>query len=107
TLKDAGDADTGGNNLQTFPVLTWAVTAAGVTTIRGTLNSTSPNRYTIDFYSMAEGDPSGFGEGGTYLGSVSVSPDAAGNASFEFTSPVAVPPRHVPPAPAPHAAHHT
>src|SRR5262249_7799888 len=91
TLKDPGDADTGANNLQNFPVLTSAVTAAGVTTIRGTLNSTSPNRYTIDFYSMAAGDPSGFGEGGTYLGSVSVSPDAPGNASFEFTWPSAVP----------------
>ena len=63
------DADTGANNLQNFPVLTSSSTSGGNTTITGTLNSTGDAQFTIDFYSSAVCDPSGYGEGKTYLGS--------------------------------------
>jgi CSLREA domain-containing protein len=82
TPNDAGDADAGPNNLQNFPVLNTPVIAAGNVTLSGSLNSTPISDFTIDFYSNVACDPSGNGEGQTYLGSQPVSTDASGNATF-------------------------
>jgi hypothetical protein len=84
TANDAGDADTGPNNLQNYPVLTAAVPGAS-TSIAGTLNSLPNTTFTIDFYASAIADPSGYGEGQRYLGSVTVTTDGSGNASFSTT----------------------
>src|SRR5712692_2073565 len=62
TLNDPGDADTGANNLQNFPVLTSATSGGGSTTIQGTLNSTANTAFSLDFFSNTLCDPSGFGE---------------------------------------------
>ena len=83
--NDVGDADTGPNNLQNYPVLSSAFANSGNTTIAGTLNSTANTTFTLDFYSNATGDVSGYGEGQTYLGSTSVTTDASGNVSFTAT----------------------
>ncbi|NWF68460.1 MAG: right-handed parallel beta-helix repeat-containing protein [Chloroflexi bacterium] len=81
TPNDAGDADTGSNGLQNFPVITSATT----TTIAGTLNSIATRAFRIDFYASAVCDPSNFGEGQTHLGFLpSVNTNAAGNATFSF-----------------------
>jgi hypothetical protein len=81
TLNDAGDSDSGANDIQNFPTLNSA--QAGATThVSGTLNSTASSTFTLDFYSSAAIDPSGFGEGQRWLGSIVVSTDAAGNAAF-------------------------
>lgn len=84
TPNDLRDPDVGPNRLQNFPVLT-RVTApppgSTSTTFRFTLNSEPSRAYRIDFYSSPAPDPSGFGEGKTYLGTVSVTTDASGNAS--------------------------
>ena len=47
TANDAGDGDSGPNNLQNFPVLT--ATASGV---QGTLNSQANSAYTIQFFAQ-------------------------------------------------------
>ncbi len=93
TPNDPGDADAGPNNLQNFPVLTSVSTSGGVTTVQGTLNSTAFGTFTIDFFASAAGDPSGFGEGQTFLGSVSILADSSGNLSFSqsFTLPAGQP----------------
>jgi Bacterial Ig domain/RTX calcium-binding nonapeptide repeat (4 copies) len=84
TPNDLGDADTGPNNLQNFPVLSSVVPGAS-TQIAGTLNSTPNTTFTLDFYASAAADPSGYGEGERYLGSATVTTDGSGNASFSVT----------------------
>jgi hypothetical protein len=91
TANDNGDADTGANNLQNFPVLTSAVTQGSSTVVTGTLNSLASRTFRLEFFSMAVGNPSGFGEGGTFLGSVNATTDASGNASFTFIASTTVP----------------
>jgi CSLREA domain-containing protein len=86
TANDAGDADTGANNLQNYPVLNTAVSLAGTTTITGTLNSTPDTTFRIEFFASSAADPSGFGEGQTFLGSTSVTTDPTGNAPINFTA---------------------
>ncbi len=86
--NDAGDADSGANDLQNFPVLTSIDHTSGSTTIGGVLNSTSDSTFTIDFYSSSACNPSAFGEGEIWLGSTSVTTDGLGDASFSV--PLAV-----------------
>src|SRR5439155_14509050 len=63
TLNDAGDADTGPNNLQNFPVLDTATFAAGNLTVTGFARPGS----LIEFF-VAAPDPTGFGEGRVFIG---------------------------------------
>ena len=71
TANDSGDADNGPNKLQNYPVLTSANSQA---VIQGSLNSVANRAYRIDFYSSPAADPSGFGEGQTWIGSMNVAP---------------------------------
>ena len=89
TPNDAGDADTGANNLQNFPVLTSAITNAGTTTVAGTLDSTANSTFRIEFFSNPTCDPSGNGEGQTFLGFVNVTTNGSGIGSFNTTIPIA------------------
>lgn len=83
TPNDVGDPDSGPNDLKNFPVLTSAqVVSPTQTAISGTYNSIANNNYRIEFFSNATGDPTGFGEGQTYLGFVNVTTDGSGNATF-------------------------
>ena len=58
TANDVGDADTGANHLQNFPVL---ATAPGG--IQGTLNSRPSLTYTVEDFINENCDPSGNGKG--------------------------------------------
>ncbi len=81
----AGDPDTGGNGLQNFPVITGIDAVAG--TVDAALISTANMAFTIDFFSSAQCDASGHGEGQTYLGTYTGTTNAAGTLSF--THPLA------------------
>jgi CSLREA domain-containing protein len=85
TLNDPGDGDDGPNHLQNFPVITGA--AVSTQTITGILHSQSDD-FIIDFYANDDCDPSGYGEGKTYLGSFEPTTDGNGDAPFSFLSPV-------------------
>ncbi|MCS6947349.1 MAG: right-handed parallel beta-helix repeat-containing protein [Steroidobacteraceae bacterium] len=65
TLNDAGDVDTGPNTLLNYPILTQAVILGGQLQISGFARPGS----LIELY-IAEPDPTGFGEGLTYLTSL-------------------------------------
>ena len=62
TLNDTGDTDTGPNGLLNYPVITSAVLAGGELSIAGFARPGSA----IELY-LAAADPTGFGEGVTYL----------------------------------------
>ncbi|HVS81721.1 MAG TPA: LamG-like jellyroll fold domain-containing protein [Pyrinomonadaceae bacterium] len=89
TANDNKDPDTGPNNFQNFPVITRAV-AGPVNVIQGTLNSTVGQTFTLDFYANSSCNavaPNDYGEGQTYLGSVTTTAtDANGNVSFTFSA---------------------
>ena len=102
---DPGDTDAGPNNLQNFPVITSAKLTTRrigghrrkVTIIKGTLNSTPSTAttiqtFTLQFFGSPEADPTGYGEGKTFLGQKSVTTDAiTGDASFTFQTRKKVP----------------
>ena len=61
TANDAGDGDTGLNNLQNFPVITDAFASDGTISVEGQL-STSPT-YRVEVFMSSTCDGSGNGEG--------------------------------------------
>jgi hypothetical protein len=82
TPNDPGDGDTGPNNLQNYPVLTSMISSGEATSIAGTLNSMASTTYRLEFFANNSADPSGFGEGESFIGTTNVTTDANGNASF-------------------------
>jgi titin len=94
TPNDAGDTDSGPNNLQNFPEISSATSSSGttLTTITGTLDSLPNTTFIIDVYrsgstSSTSKDPSGFGEGRVFMGTPTsgtlvVTTDGAGSASL-------------------------
>lgn len=85
TQNDAGDIDAGPNNLQNFPVITNLTPNNGSLTIDGTLNSTPNTTFHINFFANTACNPSGFGEGETFLGFTDVTTDSNGDTSFSIT----------------------
>jgi titin len=79
-----------GNNSQPFPVLSSAASDGSTTTIEGTLAGTANATLILEFFANPVCNPSGFGEGKQFLGSLVVTTDADGNASFTATFNVAV-----------------
>ncbi|MCU0755616.1 MAG: GEVED domain-containing protein [Xanthomonadales bacterium] len=82
SANDPGDADTGPNNLQNFPVLYGATAVIGATTYRGQLASLPNEAFEIQTFSSNSID-----QGQTFLGSTTVNTDANGVASFSVSGP--------------------
>jgi hypothetical protein len=77
TSNDGGDPDTGPNEEVNFPVIDSAVYSSGNTTVYGTIDiDTDPASAAVEIF-KANPDPTGYGEGETYLNATT--PDAAGN----------------------------
>ncbi|HET8674715.1 MAG TPA: HYR domain-containing protein [Blastocatellia bacterium] len=94
TPNDAGDADTGANRLQNFPELISAASSGGSTTIQGSLSSTPNTTFTVEFFSGVvcnAAPPNDFGEGQTFLGSVTITTDATGNRDFTGANAITLP----------------
>ncbi len=89
--------EVGINPPMNFPVLNSAVATGSAIRLRGVLNGFPSTTYRIEFFANPTCDPSGFGEGKTFLGSTNVTPEGFDenvpcNATFDVTLPVAVPP---------------
>jgi hypothetical protein len=78
TPNDAGDGDTGSNQLQNFPVVRSAVHHATSTTLAIRLRSTPNTTFAIDLFRSPLCDPSGNGEASAFLKSISVTTNGAG-----------------------------
>jgi hypothetical protein len=86
TPNDVGDGDAGSfNDLQNFPVLTSAQFGGGTVTIAGTLSSAPSSTYIVQFFQSIACDPSGAGEGQTFLGEATTTTAASGVGTFNVT----------------------
>jgi CSLREA domain-containing protein len=86
TPNDAGDADSGANGLQNYPVLTRATTSPTTTGISGTFSGAPNTSLFMDYYVSDTCDPSGYGEGASQLDSQTVTTDAGGQAVIQISS---------------------
>lgn len=89
TPNDADDPDPGPNNLQNFPLLSLVGSSNGQTNIQGRLNSLADSSFRIEFFSNDLCDPSGNGEGQTFIGFQNVT-TIGNDAQINATLPVAV-----------------
>lgn len=80
-----------GNASQAAPVMTSVTASAGSTTVTGSVTAAANTIFTLEFFASAVGNPSGFGEGQTFLGAGSVTTNASGVGNFSLTLPVALP----------------
>lgn len=85
TINDANDADTGPNGLLNFPVITSAIIANGELSITGFARPGSA----MELY-LAQADPSGFGEGLTYLTTLTEGAASDLNATTGTYGPAAI-----------------
>ncbi len=95
TPNDVDDPDVGHNGLQNFPVITSVIPGVGTTTINGTLNSTQLTLFRLQFFSNTTCDPSGNGEGQTFLGNPTpaiIDIQANQTVAFSVTVPTVVSP---------------
>ncbi|MHC4242716.1 MAG: tail fiber domain-containing protein [Planctomycetota bacterium] len=96
TPNDEGDADTGANNLQNYPLLLSVQSdGVGVVDIEGILDSIPDSVFLLEFFDNTTGDPTGFGEGEKFIGRANVSTDSDGFAYFVVSFSTAVPLGHV------------
>lgn len=89
--NDPGDIDSGANQRQNYPILTNVAINAGNTLVSGFLSSRSNSVFSVDLYRNTTVDPSGYGEGEIYAGSMVVVTDDTGWAGFEYALPGAHP----------------
>jgi hypothetical protein len=82
TANDPGDSDIGPNNLQNFPVLSFATTAGGSTVVAGRLSSLASTAFRIEFFAS-------FAGGQTFLGFENVFTDAVGGVAIGVVLPKA------------------
>ncbi|HSS18814.1 MAG TPA: Calx-beta domain-containing protein [Pyrinomonadaceae bacterium] len=85
TQNDPADGDAGPNNLQNFPVLNSAITSSATTIVNGSIDGTPNTAITVQFFTNATCDPSGNGEGQTFVGSINKMTGADGHFMFSST----------------------
>jgi CSLREA domain-containing protein len=92
TANDAGDGDTGPNNLQNYPVLSAATLSGGNLTLTGTLDTNaglSNDKFRLEAFLSGSCDASGNGEGDEFVGGTDITVDASGHADFTVSFPTA------------------
>lgn len=85
TANDS-EGHSGPNNYQDFPVLNSLTFTATTVTLNGMLaNAAAGTQYTIDLYNNPADDPSGHGQGQTFVGSELVTIGSGGSFTATFT----------------------
>lgn len=86
TANDAKDADDGPNGLQNFPEIR-NISSYIDLTLEGSLNSVANEIFQLEFYLNDQCDGSGFGQGQSFLGGLTVNTNSAGDSDFTTTFP--------------------
>ncbi|MDH5294964.1 MAG: hypothetical protein OEW91_14910, partial [Acidimicrobiia bacterium] len=81
TPNDAGDGDTGANDLLNFPVITSAVETGGTVTVTYDLDVPA-GTYRVEFFESTAADASGYGEGETFVAAATATPGTGRTHSF-------------------------
>jgi hypothetical protein len=89
--NDPLDADTGGSGVQNFPDIAAVLRAGADLHVLGSLHSSPNDAFTLEFFASPACDGSGNGEGETFLGSLPVATDGAGDATFDAMLAASVP----------------
>jgi uncharacterized repeat protein (TIGR01451 family) len=89
TANDAGDVDTGSNDLLNFPELNSATVVGANVTISFDLDVPAGS-YRIEFFRNTAADPSNFGEGETFASFVNITHPGGGSQAFNHTFPGSV-----------------
>jgi hypothetical protein len=90
TLNDSL-GHSGPNRFPDFPVIASAMNTGSGSSITGTVSGPANSTLHIELFSNPTADPSGYGQGRVFLGSVEVPTNANGAGSFTFTTNTAVP----------------
>jgi parallel beta-helix repeat protein len=86
TANDTKDTDAGPNQLQNYPVLTGAFLSGGTLSVSGALNSAPSTTFLVQIFANDACDSiGGFGEGQIFLGSITVTTNGDGDATFSDT----------------------
>jgi CSLREA domain-containing protein len=80
TPNDSPDSD----GLTNFPVIDSALVTGSTLTVSGSLHAEASTGYRLEFFTNASCDPSGNGEGETFVGTTDVTTDGNGDATFTF-----------------------
>lgn len=75
TLNDPDDTDSGPNGLANYPLSLTFDASANSVMVTGILKTPNPTGAVVDIFVNAQTDPSGFGEGQLFLGSVTPTSD--------------------------------
>jgi Ca2+-binding RTX toxin-like protein len=84
TNNDVRDPDSGPNALQNYPIISSITNDDTSTRVLGTISTTPNSTVRLDFYASESADPSGFGEGKTFVGTGTITTDSGGNGSFNL-----------------------
>ena len=86
TPNDPMDADKGPNRLQNWPVITRVTDDSMTLSVDFSLDSVADTDFAVEIFSSTECDPSGLGEGHTFLAAGDVTTDAMGLATGTVTA---------------------
>jgi titin len=81
-----------GVTISNLVTLTEVVSDGVSTGIKGSMSTYADGKFLIQFYENVAPNPSGYGEGLTYIGSTNITTGANGQATFSLTFPVGVAP---------------
>jgi hypothetical protein len=94
TLNNS-EGHTGPNLFQDFPVITSAVSSSSATTITGTVSGPANSLLRVELFVNPAADPSGYGQGKTFLNFVVVAINGSGQGSFSYTTTTQIAPGQV------------